>query len=359
MYYKYNPFLISAGKWNLSSPGRFCTFLLRSFVFFAFTLYCTLFLAVATPFFPPHFLPVYACGAVLMTHRLIHLVAAIFFFTRNPRFSLHFLDSSMVLHSSSGTVEILYEDVEFISTKLIRICEVDMGKDRIVIPLLLLSRDEYIDFLANFEEILPERAALLRRLRDSAEALFTATVLAVHIIQFLVQNYYIPTESMRETLVENDNIFAEKISYGIRIPRMAGMADEVVLHPFKSIPRHGEIVIFLPPEGENQSHEYIKRVIALPGDKLEISEGEVIINGSPLDEPYVTGETNLNFSGFSIEGIVPEGKVVVMGDNRGNSRDSRVFGYLPLENIRGRALFLYFNWNYIKSFDFSRFGPIR
>lgn len=359
MYYKYNPFLVSSERWVLSSHMKMIRFFLRSLLFAVVVLYCTFFLAVATPFFPSHFLAVYLCGASLILFRLLCFLQGLSHYLRSANVSLHFLDTLCVCRFNEKKTEIRYDDIEYVAVHFLRACTIVTAEKRLSIPLHMLTRDEYLDFLSNFEELMPERAAMIRRIRDSAEALFTATLLAVHIIQFLVQNYYIPTESMSTTLIENDNIFAEKISYGVRVPRMAGMKSELVLHPFSRQPRRGEIVIFVPPEGENQSHEYIKRVIALPGDDLRISGGKVILNGQLLDEPYVTGETTLNFTGFSIEGTVPDGKVVVMGDNRMNSRDSRVFGYLPLENIRGRALFLYFNWTHIKEFDFSRFGPIR
>jgi len=190
-------------------------------------------------------------------------------------------------------------------------------------------------------------------------------VLAVHIIQYVVQAYFIPTPSMVETLVVGDHLFVEKITYGPIIPRMIGMKAPIHLD-FLAIRelQRGDIVIFTPPIESEKHKDYIKRCIALPGDDFRIKDGFVYINGKRQDEPYTLGKPT-DYSSFhitkqnSIEGVVPDGKVIVLGDNRTNSSDSRYFGYLDISSIKGKALVLYWNTKDFLRRDFSRLGLIR
>ena len=125
-----------------------------------------------------------------------------------------------------------------------------------------------------------------------------------------------------------------------------------------------DIVIFTPPIESEKHKDYIKRCIALPGDEFHIKNGAVYINGKKTDEPYTLGKpTDYNHFNITrsnnIEGIVPPGKIVVLGDNRINSSDGRYFGYLGIEAIKGRAFVLYWNTDQIIGGDFSRLGLIR
>ncbi|HEY1406258.1 MAG TPA: signal peptidase I, partial [Spirochaetota bacterium] len=156
--------------------------------------------------------------------------------------------------------------------------------------------------------------------------------------------------------------FAEKLTYGPRIPQMIGMDKDIHIR----IPlitrdiRRGDIIIFNPPVGEVEK-DYIKRCIAVAGDEFHIKDNAVYINGQKMNESYTRGVTN--YTGFSdrtlIEGVVPKGMVIAMGDNREHSLDSRFFGYVPVERIKAKALLLYFNMEQLRGFDFSRYGLIR
>lgn len=100
-------------------------------------------------------------------------------------------------------------------------------------------------------------------------------------------------------------------------------------------PRRGDVIVFEYPE--DRSRDFIKRVIGVPGDIVRVDEGQVFVNGVPLDEPYVNEEHRSNME----EKVVPAGEYFVLGDNRGNSSDSRSWGFVPEENIIGRAMFTY------------------
>ena len=154
------------------------------------------------------------------------------------------------------------------------------------------------------------------RLRDLFVTLLVAFVLVFGVVRpFIVAAYWVPTESMVPTLLVGDRVFANKFIY-----RFAE-------------PERGDIVVFEDVEG---GEDYlIKRVVAVAGDRVRVVNGVLKVNGETQDEPYVEPQ----FPNGSVYGPerLPEGYVFVMGDNRGNSADSRVFGLLPVENIEGEA----------------------
>ena len=151
-------------------------------------------------------------------------------------------------------------------------------------------------------------------IREYGEALLVALVLAFVIRTFVVQAYKIPSESMVETLLVGDHLLASKFAYGIKIP---------FTHSYiyrGDDPAYGDIIIFEYPN--DPSVDYIKRVIGLPGDVVEIRSNQVYVNGEPLDEPYLT--PSRNDDGFSMAPFaLGADEYFVMGDNRDNSHDSR------------------------------------
>lgn len=154
-------------------------------------------------------------------------------------------------------------------------------------------------------------------LRDTLEIVFLALVLYV-VIQYAVQTVHVLGSSMSTTLHDNDLLVASKISYK--------------LHP----PQRGDIVVFKPPNED--SRDFIKRVIALPGDKIRIANSVVYINGQVLHEPYLPERwTYNNIWADGQEKPVPAGQYFVMGDNRNHSSDSRSFGFVELDAILGKA----------------------
>jgi signal peptidase I len=147
-----------------------------------------------------------------------------------------------------------------------------------------------------------------------------ALVVALVIKATLVQAFYIPSESMLPTLHIGDRVLVNKLSYR--------------LHDV----HRGDIVVFERPQGEAdpQIRDLIKRVIGLPGETIESRAGQVYINGRPLEEPYLTPEARHATQNLPRQ-LIPPDHYFVLGDNRGNSRDSRVFGPIPGRLIVGRA----------------------
>ncbi len=148
-------------------------------------------------------------------------------------------------------------------------------------------------------------------LRETIETLVWAVALALAIRTFIVQAFWIPSGSMIPTLLEGDRVLVCKFEYLLRKPR------------------RGDIFVFKYPK--DTSLDYVKRLIALPGDTFEIRNGIVWVNGRQTDEPYVRFKDTYNCP----PAVVPEKSYVALGDNRPNSADSRFWGYVPEKNIRG------------------------
>jgi signal peptidase I len=218
---------------------------------------------------------------------------------------------------------------------------------------------------------------------------FFPVILIVFVLRsFLVEPFKIPSSSMVPTLLVGDFILVNKFTYGIRLPvinkKVVGLGS----------PQRGDVMVFRYPE--DTSLDYIKRVVGLPGDRIEYRDKRLSVNGRqvPLrqvddylskermqfsqrfvetlnghehqillekDAPAFfapsrafphSGNCNYNMNGLAC--TVPPGHYFVMGDNRDNSSDSRVWGFVPDENIVGKAFFIWFNWN-----ELGRFGSFR
>lgn len=157
------------------------------------------------------------------------------------------------------------------------------------------------------------------------EPVIIAVILALIIRTFIVQAFKIPTGSMRPTLMEGDRILVNKFIY-----------------KFKE-PKRGDIVVFRSPEDKKK--DFIKRLVALPGETLEISNGMILIDNRVVDKDSVIRERYYyNRGDFGIEGQaieVPEDVYYVLGDNSISSRDSRYWGFLPKKYLIGKAFLLY------------------
>jgi signal peptidase I len=177
--------------------------------------------------------------------------------------------------------------------------------------------------------------------REYAEAIITAIVLALIIRAFVVQAFKIPSGSMLETLQIGDHLLVNKFIYGLDLPftdkKIFGLND----------PEKGDIVVFKYPEDPRR--DFIKRVVAVGGDTIQGKNKTIFINDNPVEEPFTihTDDRMLpadvskrdNFGPT----LVPEGKVFVMGDNRENSHDSRYWGFVDIEAIRGKAFIIYWS----------------
>jgi signal peptidase I len=210
----------------------------------------------------------------------------------------------------------------------------------------------------------PERRrSRLGRWFDSwMRSLGIALVLFLIIRTFLVEAFQIPSGSMERTLLVGDFLFVNKAAYGAQIP---GTATRL---PGYATPGRGDIVVFAYPKNPRQ--HYVKRVIGIPGDTVEMDGGDVRVNGQPLEEPYVQ-RTDPRHDVYSPEFnwqrdhlaprspesarhptrdswgplVVPFGKYFVLGDNRDNSSDSRYWGFVDATAIKGRPLVVYFSYD--------------
>lgn len=173
--------------------------------------------------------------------------------------------------------------------------------------------------------------------REWVEAAIFAAFIAFCIIRpFIVQAFKIPTGSMRPTLVEGDIILVNKFVYGARVPFTNFKLPKV------HSPKRGEVVVFIYPE--NPKKDFIKRLIGLPGETVEIKNGTVYINDKPLLDPVFNQRYYYNRGDFGKEGqrlIVPQNSFFVLGDNSSSSQDSRYWGFVPNNNILGKAMVIY------------------
>jgi len=182
-------------------------------------------------------------------------------------------------------------------------------------------------------------------LREYAESIVIAVILALFVRTWVVQAFKIPTGSMENNLLIGDHLLVKKFVFS-----PAATSIERVLLPVRNI-RRGEIVVFKYPDEPDR--DFIKRVIGLPGETVELKAKKVYIDGHPLDEPYVhflePASDSQEITQFDVRERygpvrVPEGQYFVMGDNRDNSQDSRYWGFLPRDYVKGRALMIY--WSY-------------
>ncbi len=321
-------------------------------------IYSTLFLAVALPFVETPFEPVYFIGGFATVIFAVRYINHIVGYRRFKGGSLKIKSDGVTLKGVDSEVAVPAGDIRYIEHNILGNVVVRCEKTSFSFPSVLLNPDEREILLASFVDMAPGRTRIYRKVWEFIDAVVVALVLAVHIIQYVVQAYFIPTGSMEDTLIVGDHLFVEKLTYGPIIPQMAGMDGPIHLDflGVRDVQR-GDIVIFRPPH--EQDKDYIKRCIGVPGDKLSIRGGHVYINGEKLNEPYVKGLTFDDPETSRIQGVVPEGKLVVLGDNRENSMDGRYFGYLDIAKIKGRAFVLYWNTDQVFNLDFSRLGLIR
>jgi signal peptidase I len=179
--------------------------------------------------------------------------------------------------------------------------------------------------------------------RDYAEAIIIALLLALVIRTFVVQAFKIPSGSMKSTLLVGDHILVNKFVYGIKLPYW-----NIELLSI-SQPKRQDIVVFRYPV--DPSKDFIKRVVGLPGDTIRIQDKQVFVNEQPLSEPYVVHSDSrvLPLSTSPRDNMipvkVPANSLFVMGDNRDESYDSRFWKFVDMSELRGKAFIIYWSWN--------------
>lgn len=178
---------------------------------------------------------------------------------------------------------------------------------------------------------------------EYAEAIIIAILIAFFIRTFIVQAFKIPSGSMKPTLLIGDHILVNKFIYGVKIPFIRKNLISI------SEPKRDDVIVFIYPE--DRSKDFIKRVIGVGGDTIEIRNKKIFLNGLPFQDThgvYVddfiipgTIQPRDNFGPMT----VPKGAVFAMGDNRDQSYDSRFWGVVDLKDVLGKAFIMYWSWN--------------
>lgn len=157
-------------------------------------------------------------------------------------------------------------------------------------------------------------------LKETVSIILIAFVLAMILRSFVIEGRIIPTGSMLPTLQLQDRVMVNKFIYRFKEPE------------------RGEVVVFRPPDELNAEEDYIKRVIGLPGETVEMKNGRVYINDRPLNEPYIPEELNYDYGPV----VVPQDSLLVLGDNRNHSFDSHMWNaWLKQDHIKGKAFVIY------------------
>jgi signal peptidase I len=193
--------------------------------------------------------------------------------------------------------------------------------------------------------------------REYVEAIAIALILALFIRTFVVQAFKIPSGSMENTLLIGDHILVNKFIYGIKNP----FTRSELIHI--ETPHRNDVIVFRYPL--NRSQDYIKRVVGLPGDKIEIINKQVYVNDKPFDSGFsIHRDSNIipgsiqprdNFGPIT----VPENSLFVMGDNRDSSYDSRFWKFVPYSDVRGKAFIIYWSWDKMNySVRWNRLGNL-
>ena len=191
------------------------------------------------------------------------------------------------------------------------------------------------------------------------DVFLSALVIALVIRSTVIEPFRIPSSSMEDTLLIGDHLFVNRFIYGLRVPFTKSRP--LALRQ----PVRGDIVVFIPPHQRDK--DFIKRVVGVPGDVVEIRDQEVYVNGTKLTEPFVVHKDTAALGAAALGAAalgaaagrrsffvprdnmkkvpVPPGSYFMMGDNRDRSEDSRYWGFASLADIKGKALLIYFSWN--------------
>lgn len=219
-------------------------------------------------------------------------------------------------------------------------------------------------FAPKRKQLVGDKASKEPLLVEYSRSFFPIILIVLVLRSFIVEPFRIPSGSMMPTLLVGDFILVNKFSYGIRLP----VVNKKVIETGQ--PKRGDVVVFQYPE--NPSIDYIKRVVGLPGDRVGYKNKQIFINGQPVAlsnlGTYIgTGSgTSMSGAGMFQEQLgdanhkilvrpnspsangeieVPAGHFFVMGDNRDNSRDSRIWGFLPEKYLKGKAFMIWMNWD--------------
>jgi len=180
--------------------------------------------------------------------------------------------------------------------------------------------------------------------KEYIESIIIAILIALFIRTFIICAYKIPSRSMVETLLVGDHILVNKFLYGVKIPLLRKTIIPV------ANPQRGDIVVFIYPN--DRSKDFIKRVIGVGGDTIEIKNKKIFINGKEYSDSYGIYSDNIIYPASMQPRdnygpvTVPKNSIFVMGDNRDESLDSRFWGFVDLKDVEGKAFIIYWSWNH-------------
>ena len=187
------------------------------------------------------------------------------------------------------------------------------------------------------------KEATKSKVQEYIEAIIIAILIAVVIRTFIVQAYKIPSRSMVPKLLVGDHLLVNKFIYGVKIPVIRR-----IIVPITD-PKRGDIIVFIYPH--DRSKDYIKRVIGVGGDKIEIKNKNIFINDQPYKDAFGIYSDDTTYPAIMQPRdnfgpvTVPRRSLFVMGDNRDESADSRFWGFVDLKDVEGKALIIYWSWN--------------
>jgi signal peptidase I len=200
-----------------------------------------------------------------------------------------------------------------------------------------------------------------RIIKEYLEPIVIAILIALFIRTFVVQAFKIPSSSMEPTLQVGDHLLVNKFIYGIKFPFIG-----TKYFQFKT-PQRGDIIVFIYPK--DRSKDFIKRVIGMEGEKVQIVRNKIYINNQLIEDPWGRYDERAPSTKYlqpmEIFGpvTVPPNSVFVLGDNRDNSQDSRFWGFVNVNEVKGKALIIYFSWdryaeNLLEKVRWARFGKL-
>jgi signal peptidase I len=181
------------------------------------------------------------------------------------------------------------------------------------------------------------------KVQEYIEAIIIAILIAVFIRTFIIQAFKIPSRSMVPTMLVGDHLLVNKFIYGVKIPYF-----RKTIIPITD-PRRGDIIVFIYPN--DRSKDFIKRVIGIGGDKIEIKNKKIFINGKEYTDKYGIYSDSVIYPAAMQPRdnygpvTVPQGSLFVMGDNRDESADSRFWGFVDLKDVEGKAFIIYWSWD--------------
>jgi len=206
-----------------------------------------------------------------------------------------------------------------------------------------------------------ERMGKKKFIKEYLEPIVIAILIALFIRTFIIQAFKIPSSSMEPTLLVGDHLLVNKFIYGIEVP-----FTDAKLFQWKS-PKRGDIIVFIYPK--DRSKDFIKRVIGTEGEKVEVVRNKIYINDKLMDDRWGHYQEEGSWTKYlqPMEKfgpvVVPKNSLFVLGDNRDNSQDSRFWGFVHINAVRGKALVIYFSWdrnaqNVLGKIRWTRFGKL-